>query len=368
MTRTAADARADAGGSADAGSRTHAGHARTAHWLWLGVLVVALAVSVVMALGIGSVPLSPGEVVGVIARRLRLITGADVTPLADQIVWQLRLPRVLASIAAGAVLAVCGAILQTLTGNALADPYLLGISSGASVGAVFVLEIGLSVGLSQSVLMMGAAFVGAVLAMLLVLVLATGRGGELPPARTVLAGVAVAQVCAAITSLLIMVFGGTTAARTAMEWMLGSFAGARWLAAGVLAGVALVTLVGAMGYSRTLDAFSFGDTSAASLGINVTRVRWGLMIFTALTTAMTVAFVGPIGFVGLTVPHIMRLLGGPRHAGLLPLTALGGALLLLWSDTAARSITGNTEIPVGVITALLGTPVLAVLLRRQASQ
>ena len=173
---------------------------------------------------------------------------------------------------------------------------------------------------------------------------------------------------AGITSLLIMVFGGTTAARTAMEWMLGSFAGARWLAAGVLAGVALVTLVGAMGYSRTLDAFSFGDTSAASLGINVTRVRWGLMIFTALTTAMTVAFVGPIGFVGLTVPHIMRLLVGPRHAGLLPLTALGGALLLLWSDTAARSITGNTEIPVGVITALLGTPVLAVLLRRQASQ
>lgn len=338
-------------------------------WLWLLVLFVLLIgifFSIAITLGIGSVHIEAHDVIDVVARRFRLIAGENVTPLSDQIVWQLRFPRVLTAISAGAVLAVCGVILQTITGNALSDPYLLGISSGASVGAVFVLVIGLSIGLSQTVMMMGAAFIGAILAIMLVLLLATGRGGELPPSRTVLSGVAVAYACGAATSLMIMVFGENNAARSAMEWMMGSLAGARWQTATVLGGLAVVTIFWALGHSRTLDAFSFGDTSASSLGINVNRVRWELMLFTALVTAITVSFLGPIGFVGLTVPHIVRLLVGPKHAGLLPLSALAGALLLLWADTAARSITGKTEIPVGVVTSIIGTPVLAVLLRKQA--
>lgn len=339
---------------------------RRSRWLWLLVLAAVLLVSTAVVLGIGSVHISPGDVVAVLARRMRLIPGDGVTLLSDQIVWQMRLPRVLSAIGTGAILAVCGAVLQTLTGNDLADPYLLGISSGASVGAVFVLVIGLSTGLPATVLMMVAAFVGAIGSMIVVLALAVGRGGELPASRTVLAGVAVAQACGAVTSLLILVFGRDNTARAAMEWMLGSFAGSRWSSAIVISCVAGFVVIGAMGYARTLDAFSFGETAASSLGVEVRRTRWVLMVLTALTTAVTVSYVGPIGFVGLTVPHIVRLAVGPLHAGLIPLAALGGALLLLWSDTAARSVAGSTEIPVGVVTALTGTPILAVLLRRQA--
>ncbi|AFV87933.1 Iron chelate uptake ABC transporter, FeCT family, permease protein [Acidipropionibacterium acidipropionici ATCC 4875] len=334
--------------------------------LWSVVLTAALILSAVVVLGVGSVHIPAGDVVDVVARRMRLITGAGVTPLNDEIVWQMRAPRVLGSIAVGALLALSGAILQTLTGNELADPYLLGISSGASVGAVTVLVIGITSTLSQSLLMTLASFAGAVVALVLVLAMATGRSGALPAGRTILAGVAVGQLCGAAVNLLIMVVGQRDVARTAMAWTLGAFTGLRWGSATTLAVVAVVALAVCVVNARILDAFAFGDVSAQSLGIAVTPVRWAFMIGTALVTAVCVAFTGPIGFVGLTVPHIVRLVVGPRHAGVRPLSALAGALLTLWSDTAARSLAPGSEIPVGVITAAVGAPVLVVLLRRQA--
>lgn len=328
-------------------------------------LVALLAVSVVGALGIGSVPVAGSDVLAVVARRLRLIEGLDVTVLHDDIVWRLRAPRVLGAACVGAVLAVCGAVLQSLTGNELADPYLLGVSSGASVGAVFVLVFGVGVVASQSLLVMLASFVGALVALALVLAMARGRAGDLPAGRTILAGVAVGQLCGALTSLMIMVYGQSTAARSAMEWMLGTVAGVRWPGALVLTGLLAVVLALTWGHARTLDAFSFGEAAAAGLGVRVDRARWTLLLVTALAAAGTVAFVGPIGFVGLTVPHIVRFLVGARHAVLLPLTALAGAILLVWSDTAARSVTAS-EIPIGIITATVGTPLLIVLIRRRA--
>lgn len=338
--------------------------ARTA--VWSVILLAGLAVSAIVALGVGSVHIPVGDVIDVVARRMRLISGAGVTPLNDEIVWQMRAPRVLGSIAVGALLALCGAILQTLTGNELADPYLLGISSGASVGAVAVLVIGITSAVGQTVVMTLASFAGAVAALVLVLAMATGRSGQLPAGRTILAGVAVGQLCSAAVNLLIMVVGQRDVARTAMAWTLGAFTGLHWASAAVLAVVAVVALLVGIASAKVLDAFAFGDVSAQSLGIAVTPVRWAFMVGTALVTALCVAFVGPIGFVGLTVPHIVRLLVGPRHAGLLPLSALAGALLTLWSDTAARSLAPGSEIPVGVITAAVGAPVLVVLLRRQA--
>lgn len=331
------------------------------------VLALLLLGSVLVAVGLGSVRLPPADVAAVVLRRMHLVAGDGVSAIDDRIVWQLRLPRVVATAAVGAVLALCGVVLQALTRNDLADPYLLGISSGAAVGAVLVLVFG--VGLSSLALpaaMTLASFVGGLVALALVLAMATGRGGDLPPSRTILAGVAVAQLAGAFTSLAIMVFGERDLARQVLSWTLGSFASVRWtqaLALLVLGLVAVLVLVAAAG---VLDAFAFGDVSAQALGIPVTRARWTLLVLTALLTAGTVAVVGPIGFVGLTVPHLVRIVVGPTHRALLPLSALAGALRMVWADTLARTVREGEEIPVGVVTAVLGAPLLVVLLRRQA--
>lgn len=335
----------------------------------LGATLVALILGLsAVALGVGSADLSLQEVVDVVLRRLALIPGEHVTPLTDRIVWQLRMPRLLASLAVGAALAICGVVLQSLTHNELADPYLLGISSGASVGVVAVVVFGLTLPFVPVPLTMTvAAFVGAIVAMVVVLGLATGRSGALPAGRTILAGVAVGQLCGAFTSLAIMVFGKRDVARQVLTWTLGSFAGVRWTSALILSTAFLLSLAVLFFAASTLDAFAFGDTSARSLGINVEQARWALLILTALITATTVAFVGPIGFVGLTVPHLVRLTTGPKHRGLLPLSALAGAALLLVADTLARSLGNGAEIPLGVVTATIGAPVLVFLLRRQAA-
>lgn len=334
--------------------------------LFLAALVAMLSV---IALGVGSAELGVRDVFEVVARRLGLISGEQVSVLADRIVWELRMPRVLGALAVGASLAICGVILQSLTRNELADPYLLGISSGASVGAVAVLVFGISLPLvPENLTITVAAFGGALLALIVVLVLATGRSGSLPPSRTILAGVAVGQLCGAFTSLAIMVFGDRNVAQSVMAWTLGSFAGVRWPNSVILLAGAAAALAVLIFATSTLDAFAFGETSARSLGINVERARWSLLVVAALITAMTVAFVGPIGFVGLTVPHLVRLATGPGHRTLLPLSALAGAALLLGADTLARVLRPGSEIPIGVVTAVIGAPVLVFLLRRQAAR
>jgi len=341
---------------------------RSRNWLLAAFLGTALVASALVVLGVGAVHVPVHDVIRVVARRFRLINGSDVTVLDDRIVWQLRAPRVIGAMAVGALLAMCGAVLQTLTGNELADPYLLGISSGASVGAVLVIVVGMSSALGQSILMAVASFAGAVGALIIVLALATGRSGELPTSRTILAGVAVGQLCAAGVSMMIMVFAESNAVRSVLSWTLGSFTGLRWGSTVTLSVVTVPALIAGMAVCHTLDAFAFGDVSAMSLGIPVNAVRWSIMVGTALLTALCVAFVGPIGFVGLIVPHIVRFWSGPRHVRLLPASALVGALLMLWSDTAARCLRPDTEIPVGVVTAVIGAPVLVILLRRQASR
>ena len=341
---------------------------RSRNWLLAAFLGTALVASALVVLGVGAVHVPVHDVIRVVARRFRLINGSDVTVLDDRIVWQLRAPRVIGAMAVGALLAMCGAVLQTLTGNELADPYLLGISSGASVGAVLVIVVGMSSALGQSILMAVASFAGAVGALIIVLTLATGRSGELPTSRTILAGVAVGQLCAAGVSMMIMVFAESNAVRSVLSWTLGSFTGLRWGSTVTLSVVTVPAFIAGMAVCHTLDAFAFGDVSAMSLGIPVNAVRWSIMVGTALLTALCVAFVGPIGFVGLIVPHIVRFWSGPRYARLLPASALVGALLMLWSDTAARCLRPDTEIPVGVVTAVIGAPVLVILLRRQASR
>ena len=328
--------------------------------LGLAVLAAAMAVS----LGIGAVSVPVPQVLEVVARRFHL-GDFDVSLLNDQIVWQLRLPRVLGAASVGAGLALCGAVLQSLTRNDLADPYLLGISGGAAVGAVTVIVLGVPfAGLAGSAAVTGAGFVGALAALLAVLVLAAGRSGALPPTRTILAGIAVGQVCAAYTSFLVITSGDSQAARRVLAWTLGSVAGLRWESALLLAGVAIAATLGIIGLADQLDAFAFGEVSARSLGVDVTRLRWMLLTGTALVTACLVAYAGLIGFVGLVVPHMVRLVTGPGHRLLLPMCAVAGAITLVLADTVARSVVEGQEVPIGVVTGVVGAPFFAWLLRR----
>lgn len=338
---------------------------RRAGTLWLAAAAAVLLVSAVVAVGLGSVSLPLSTVADVVLRRMHL-GGEGVSLLEDQIVWQLRLPRVLGAAGVGAGLAVCGAVLQSLTRNDLADPYLLGIASGAAVGAVTVIVLGVSVaGLAGGAAVTLAGFLGALVSLAVVLTLAAGPAGALDPTRTVLAGVAVAQVCAAYTSLVIVLAGDGDAARRVLVWTLGSIAGVRWGSAAVLLLLAVVLVLVALALADQLDAFAFGETSARSLGVAVDRVRWGLLVVTALATAGMVAHVGTIGFVGLVVPHLVRLVVGPGHRLLLPLSALVGACLLVWADTLARTAVAQQEIPIGAVTALVGGPFFVWLLRRR---
>lgn len=322
-------------------------------------LAVLLFLSVTFAITIGPANITPADVWGSVLHHL----GFGPSPLSilrDGIVWQLRLPRVLTAAAVGAGLALSGAVMQALTRNPLADPYLLGLSSGASLGAVAVLLLGVAL------LLPIAAFLGAMLALGLTLLLASSLG-RITPSRTVLAGLAVSSLAAAVTSLVIFWTVTGDSYREILGWLLGSLAGARWPAVGIGFAAILIAGIPIMLSGRILDAFAFGDTSAASLGINVPGARWTLLSATALLTGAMVSVSGSIGFVGLILPHAVRLLVGPRHRALLPLSAIVGAIFLIWADTAARSFFDPRELPVGIVTAIIGAPVFAFLLTRRRS-
>ncbi|GAA1763143.1 putative F420-0 ABC transporter permease subunit [Agromyces humatus] len=333
---------------------------------WAVGLVALLGASVIVAVAIGPAGLAPADVFASIAAHLG-IGEPTLSPLRDGIVWELRMPRVLTAAAVGAGLALCGAVMQALTRNPLADPYLLGLSSGASVGAVIVIVLG--VGL----LLPFAAFVGALVALAATLALAAGAGGaggrggtggSLTPTRTVLAGLAVASVFGAVTSLIIFWSATGDSYREILNWLLGSLSGADWTSVAIAGGAVIVIGMPLLTSAKTLDAFAFGDTAAAALGVHVGRSRALLLTATALLTGALVAVSGSIGFVGLILPHGVRLIVGSRHRALLPLSALAGAIFLVWVDTGARTLFDPRELPVGILTALIGGPVFALLLLR----
>lgn len=340
------------------GSRTRYG-SRTA--FWLAVAAALLVGSIIVAVTFGPADISSTDVFVTIGYHLRLsVTAPD--RLIDATVWQIRLPRVLTAAAVGSGLAISGVVMQALTRNPLADPYLLGLSSGASLGASLVLIIGVTA------LLPVAAFTGAATALIATLGLATAAGrGTLTPARTILAGIAVGQLASALTSLVIFVAARGDQYREILGWLLGSLAGSNWGSVTVtgLASLILGTLLALTG--TLLDGFAFGDDAAASLGIAVHRVRWVLLLTVALLTGALVSQSGSIGFVGLILPHGVRLLIGAKHRVLLPLSALVGGSFLVWADTIARTIFSPQELPVGIVTAAIGAPVFAALLWRERS-
>ncbi|MEU4160483.1 iron chelate uptake ABC transporter family permease subunit [Actinoplanes sp. NPDC026670] len=324
------------------------------------VLTAVLAASVGAAVTVGPADLSIGTVWAVIGEHLG-VGDAGVSVLRAHIVWDLRLPRVLGAAVVGAGLAAAGAVMQTATRNPLADPYLLGVSSGAALGAVLVIVAGFGAGM---VAVGGGAFAGALAAFTIVVALA-GRRAALNPTRVVLTGVAIAQLCAALTSFVIIWVADPHATQSITFWLSGSLARSGWSAIGWSVPALILVLMLILGHARTLNAFAFGEEAAATLGVDVTRTRWLLLVAAALLTAVLVAVSGAIGFVGLILPHAVRMFTGPDHRLLLPVVVPAGAIFLIWVDTAARTVFEPRELPVGVLTALLGVPAFMFLLRRR---
>jgi iron complex transport system permease protein len=319
----------------------------------LAGLVLLLLLSVLVGVAVGSVRVPLPDVLRVLAHHLGLPVSAPVRA-TDTIVWVIRVPRVVLGVLVGAALATCGATLQAVVRNPIADPYVLGISSGAAVGAVLVLAFGLLPGFGIYALSL-AAFAGAVLSAAAVVVISRRRGA-MSPLRIVLAGTAVGYACSAAASLLIFESRQADAAQVVLFWLLGSLAGASWSKLWIAAPVVLAGVVVLWALGRHLNALLAGDDTAAALGIDVTRLRRGLVVLTALMTATVVAVSGAIGFVGLLLPHACRLLVGHDHRRLLPACALLGASFLVLVDVAARTIASPEDVPVGILTAAVGTP------------
>ncbi|MGY0489033.1 FecCD family ABC transporter permease [Streptomyces sp. WG-D5] len=330
--------------------------------LWsAGVLL--LCVSLAVAITIGPAHIQVADVWSAVAARLGW-GSSDLSPIRDGIVWNLRLPRTLLAAVCGAGLAVCGTVLQSLLRNPLADPFVLGVSSGASTGAVLVVVLSLGGGVLS---LSGGAFLGAVVSFALVLLLSHRLGGTVD--RVVLCGVAAMQLFSALTSFIVLTSADAETTRSVLFWLLGSLSGADWTDVWLCLSVLVVCLAVCLGHARTLDAFAFGPEAAAALGVHVARTRIVLLCVTALLTAALVSTAGAIGFVGLVLPHAARALVGPGHARLLPVTALTGALFLVWVDTVARTVLDPQEVPVGVVTSLIGVPAFVfVLYRRKAAR
>ncbi|KAA0690167.1 iron ABC transporter permease [Neorhizobium sp. P12A] len=322
----------------------------------LGFVLLAFAISLAVSIGEISIPLS--TTAEAVANRL---FGAEfeISRIHQGIVWDYRLSRALVAASAGAALALSGTVLQAMLRNPLAEPYLLGISAGASTGAVAVMILGFGYGVLT---LSGGAFIGAVLAFALVVLLAAGAGGT--GERIILCGVAGSQLFNALTSYIVTTSANAEQARGVMFWLLGSLSGVRWPDVYLAAPVTVVGFLVCFWHVRALDAFVFGMDAAASLGIPVRRVQAILLGATALMTATVVSIVGSIGFVGLVIPHAARFIVGPGHGRLLPAAALAGAIFMVVADIISRIIIPQQILPIGVVTALFGAPAFAAILYR----
>lgn len=336
--------------------------ARTRRGTLIVVLVIGLVASVVVTVGIGPVSIDPDVVARIIAFHLGAPVEVTWSPADDNIVWLIRVPRVLLGVLVGAALAMTGVAVQSLVRNPLADPYLLGISSGASAGAAASILFGFGIG-AGAVGLTGSAFLGASLAIVLVFSIAR-IGGRLVPSRLVFAGIAVSFALTALTNFLVVASESRDGTRAVLFWMLGSLGQARWASVPIAAGAVALAAVVLFAWSRRFDAIAIGDDTARALGTDPTRFRTFAALLVSVTIAAAVAVSGSIGFVGLVVPHIARRMVGSSHRLTFPVSALLGGLLLVWADALARTAFAPRELPLGVLTALIGTPMLIVLVRR----
>lgn len=325
------------------------------------LLLVLTAVSIIYSVNIGSESLDSQAVWEVM--RAHLNGGISDNKAVEAIVWELRLPRAILAVVVGAGLGLAGSGMQTLVRNPLADPYLLGVSAGASVGATAVITFGFLSGFGLWAISLGA-LIGSIGAALAVYLVAMAQGG-LTPIRLVLSGVVLSAAFSAMASFLVFKGPDPRAAQSVLFWLLGSVSGAHWdrlfLPTVVVIGCFALLMLG----HNWLDALAWGPDAAAALGVPVNLVRQGLFVILAVLVGVLVAVSGGIGFVGLVIPHLCRMLVGSMHRRLLPLTATFGGLFLLWVDVASRVIAAPAEVPLGVVTGLIGAPVFLFIMGRR---
>ena len=329
---------------------------------WYALLGFLLCASVAMATALGDT-VSLRDVGHVIWYHLSFGQTQPADLIADRIVWQLRLPRAILAIVVGGGLAIVGTSMQALVRNPLAEPYILGISSGASAGASLFFLGFLPPLVSKGLSMPLAAFAGGLLAITIVYAVA-GRNSRLSVARLLLAGVAVAALMASVTSFVSLSSPEPDKLRAVLFWLMGSLHNATWA---VLPWPTIATLIGfgiLFMLARSLDAMLLGEESAHNLGVRVELIKRLLIVLAALVTGSIVAASGAIGFVGLIVPHAVRMVTGVTHRRVLPACFMAGALFLLWADLAARLLLPGEQLPVGIVTALCGVPFFLFLLRR----
>ncbi|WP_234447837.1 FecCD family ABC transporter permease [Viridibacillus soli] len=335
--------------------------------LLLLLFFCALVLSITFALTLGPVKMSPITVWKIALSHLPFFgdyIDVNWSQAQERIIWDIRLPRVLLGAVVGAGLSVVGVVIQALVRNSLADPYILGISSGSSVAATLVILFGALPIFGQYALSLGA-FIGAIVAMVAVYLLAQ-VGGRIQTTRLLLAGVAISMILSAVTNFIVTLAPKESGIRGAMFWMMGSLAGAKWEYIMIPTVVVLVGTFYLLFHSRSLNVLLMGEEAAATLGVNIDSFRKILIIISSLLTGTVVAVSGSIGFIGLVVPHLVRLLIGTDHKRVLPFSILIGMILVIWSDVCARMLLAPQELPIGVVTALCGGPFFIWLLRRSS--
>ncbi len=326
--------------------------------LLAGVLVGGVVLSAIT----GQLPITPTEVAGSLLRAIGIDTAwAPTDPIVESTLWVVRFPRIVMGLAVGAALAVAGAVMQAVFGNPLAEPGVVGVSSGAALGAATAITIGASVLGGPGVALF--AFVGGLLATLLVYAVARA-GGRTEVVTLLLTGIAVNAIAQA--GIAFVLFVADTASREQIVfWQLGSLGGSRWDQVALVAVVAALGIALALVLARRYDLLALGERSARHLGVDVERLRIVSIVLVALLTGAAVAFTGIIAFVGLVVPHLIRMIIGPAHRGLILASAVGGGALLVVADLLTRTLVAGAELPIGMLTSLVGGPFFFWLLYRQ---
>jgi len=339
--------------------------------LLLLTLGLSLPLLALLACGMGAAEVAPGEILAIMGHRLGLTDATGFAAQQEAIVWVIRLPRVLMSLLVGAALAVCGTAMQGLFRNPLADPSLIGVSAGAALAAAMVIVL-IGPLLATVERLIGvpvlplATFGGAVGSTVLIFGLARDKR-RTNVATMLLAGIAINALAGAGTGLLTYL-ADDAQLRSLTFWTLGSLGGANWSQTSWMALATLCSLALLLPMAKSFNALSLGETEARHLGIPVEALKRRVIVATGLAVGASVAFCGLIGFVGLVVPHLLRLAGGAQHRYLLPASALGGAVLLCAADTLARTMVPPAEVPIGIVTSLVGAPVFLGLLFQQKNQ
>ena len=319
------------------------------------ILLVILFLSIGFAVTIGSVDISIKEVYQVILYKLLNIGDSSIgTGAVADVVWLIRMPRIVLAIAVGVGLSVVGIVMQAIVKNPLADPYILGVSSGASLGATLavVLGIGSSFG-SNSLGIMG--FIGAFGVSILVLII-SNIGGRSNSIKLLLAGMALSSVCSSFSSFLVYISDDSQKLKTITFWLMGSLAGAKWNEIVIIMPIIILGVIFFMTQYRTLNLMLLGDEVSITLGTDLHKFRIIYLVITSLMIGLLVYVSGMIGFVGLIIPHIVRMIFGTDHKKIIPISALLGAIILIWADVLSRALLKGTEIPIGIVISIIGSP------------